>query len=93
MEPQLAALVGLARELVARRVDVGMCDARPALMVGTALPGTRRYLFVRCAGKSFTWQDAEHGHPLGDPAGAAEKIAAYVRRSQPGGQDGQSGHR
>jgi hypothetical protein len=78
-DPELSALQGLARELAAHRLQVGMRDALPALVVDTAFPGVRLYVFVSCSGESFTWQRADNRHPVTDRAGAAEKIAAYVR--------------
>jgi hypothetical protein len=56
-----------------------MRDALPALVVGTAFPGVRLYIFVSLSGERFTWQRTDEWHPIADPAGAAEKIAAFVR--------------
>lgn len=77
--PELSALTGLARELAVRKVQVGLRDALPALVVNTAFPGVQVYVFVNCTGDAFTWQRTDDRHPIGDPSGAAEKIAAFVR--------------
>lgn len=79
MDPELSALTDLARELAVRKVQVGIRDAFPALVVGTAFPGVQLYVFVSYSGDSFTWQRTDDRHPIADPTGAAEKITAFVR--------------
>lgn len=79
VDPEVARLVELGRELSVRRVNVALSDAFPALLVNTSFPGVRLHVYVSCSGGSFTWQRAENRHPVDDPSGAAERIAAYVR--------------
>lgn len=76
-DPELLALIGLVRELAVRKVQVGMRDALPALAVNTAVPGVQFYVFANCSKECFTWLAT--GHPLNDPAGAAEEIALDAR--------------
>lgn len=79
VDPEVRVLTRLAHELAARSISVGLSDAFPALTVGTAFPGVRLHVYVSCSGGSFTWQRADNRHPVTDPVGAAEKIAAFVR--------------
>lgn len=85
MEPEtyadlgLLPLIRLARELAARKVQVGVRDALPALAIDTIMPGVQFYVFVDNSGKNFVWLGRDNQHPADDPAGAAEQIAADAR--------------
>lgn len=79
MDPELLALVKLARELATHKVQVGMRDALPALVIGTAVPGVCFYVFVSCSGEEFTWLNADNRHPVSDLVGAAAQIAVDAR--------------
>jgi hypothetical protein len=85
-DAELLALQRLGRELAARKMQVGMRDTHPALVVDTRFPGVQLYVFVSCSGDSFTWQ-ADRRHSVDDPLGAAEQIVAYVKswNAAPGG--------
>lgn len=87
MDREQEALVRLAKALGTRKLQVGMRDAYPALVIDTRFPGVQLHVFVSCSGENFTWQRADNRHPVDDPTGAADKIAAYVRRweTAPGG--------
>lgn len=79
VDPELTPLLALLRELTARKIQVGLSDAIPALRVYTAFPGVQLHVYVTCSGESFTWQEAQNRHPVTDPGGAAALIAEYVR--------------
>lgn len=88
VDPEVALLVELGRELSVRRVEVALSDAFPVLLVRTAFPGVQLRVYVSCSGSTFTWQRSDNRHPTADPSGAAEKIAAYVRLWDAGPGDG-----
>jgi hypothetical protein len=71
---QLRQLGELARELAKRGVQVGMSDARPAVLVRADPLDAPLYITV--TGDAFAWLDA--CHLANDPAGAADRIAKVV---------------
>lgn len=82
---KLELLTGLCRELSKLGLNVGLSDARPAVVVRTSdAPGL--WITVDDSGEFFEWAEAGHRHPATDPAGAAALIFEYVKaqRSGPG---------
>jgi hypothetical protein len=87
MNRNLDALVALCRELSKHGVKVGMSDARPALSVRGDLVQRKTWVEIDASGGSFVWRrDDQASHAADDPAGAAKKIAEYlkVRDAGPG---------
>jgi hypothetical protein len=78
-DEELRLLGELCRELVALGLNVGFRDALPGLTVTTDIPGVPLYVFVSESGTNFDWYNAEIRHPVHDAAGAARRIAAFLR--------------
>ena len=67
---------------------MGLSDARPALSVRRDLTGRKVWVEIDASGGSFVWRrDDLARHPVGDPAGAAARLAEHVRN-----RDGERGH-
>ncbi|GAA4628683.1 hypothetical protein GCM10023196_046070 [Actinoallomurus vinaceus] len=76
----LGILVELCRELIKLGVNVGLSDARPALSVRGDLISKKVWIEIDQSGESFVWRRNDQArHSVGDPAGAAAKIAEYVK--------------
>ncbi|MCW2859615.1 MAG: hypothetical protein JWP48_1323 [Actinoallomurus sp.] len=78
-DEELRLLGELCRELVKLGLGVGFRDALPGLTVTTDVPGVPLYVFVSESGTDFDWHNAEMRHPVGDAAGAARRIAVFLR--------------
>ena len=87
-EDELRLLGELCRELVGLGLSVGFRDALPGLSVTTGIPGVPLYVFVSESGTDFDWNNAAMRHPVRDTAGAARRIAAFVREQDPGERRG-----
>ncbi|MEV5705524.1 hypothetical protein [Actinoallomurus sp. NPDC052274] len=71
-------LAELCRELVKSGVRVEMSDARPALSVRLSLTAPR--LSIEMIDGAFVWRrEDKDRHAADDAAGAAHRIAAYLR--------------
>jgi hypothetical protein len=76
----LDILVEVCRELIKIGVNVGLSDARPALFVRGGLASKKVWIEIDRSGESFVWRwDDQAHHSTGDPAGAAAKIAEYIK--------------
>ncbi len=86
----LGALAQLCRELARLGVvNVGMSDARPALSVRRGLTEPKTWIEVDASGASFVWRrDDQERHAVDDPAGAAARLAAYLKVRDPGSGEG-----
>jgi hypothetical protein len=81
----LDKLVELCRELIKLGINVGLSDARPALSVRGDLVRKKVWIEVDDSGESFVWRRDDHAyHSVGDPAGAAAKIAEYLKARHAG---------
>jgi hypothetical protein len=78
-DEELRLLGELCRELAGLGLGVGFRDALPGLTVTTDIPGVPLYVFVSESGTDFDWHNAELRHPVTDVAGAARRIAAFLR--------------
>jgi hypothetical protein len=79
-ERELGVLMELCRELVRLGVPVGMSDARPAVSVPGGLADRRIWIEVDASRNSFVWRGDDHErHTVEDPAGAAARLAEYVK--------------
>lgn len=77
---KLNALVALCRELAACGVRVALSDARPALSVRHELTDPKIWVEIDISGESFVWHRDDHEHhQINDPAGAATRIAEYLK--------------
>lgn len=71
-------LAELCRELIKREVRIEMSDARPALSVRSSLTTPR--LSVQMIDGAFAWRrDDTDRHTADDVAGAAHRIATYLK--------------
>lgn len=88
-DEELWRLAELSQELVGLGLAVGLRKSLPGLSVSTAIPGVPLYVFVSETGTHFDWSNAAMRHPVDDVAGAARRIAAFLRdqerRTGPGG--------
>jgi hypothetical protein len=72
------AIVALCRELATRGLNVGMSDARPAVLVRVKrMPLV--HVTIDESGEFFEWDTPLNRHPISDPAGAAAQLAENVR--------------
>ncbi|GAA4613977.1 hypothetical protein GCM10023195_60810 [Actinoallomurus liliacearum] len=77
----LTALVNLCRELAKLGVNVGLSDARPAISVRGGLASRKVWIQIDPSGESFVWQRDDRAlHAADDPAGAAARIAEYIKK-------------
>ena len=74
-------LIRLRDHLIGLGINAELRDNNTALMVhppgGRGLPV---WVFVGYGGAYYSWQSAEKRHPVSDVEGAAQVLAAYVRR-------------
>lgn len=78
---EVRLLTTLCRQLAVLGLDVGMSDAAPALCVRLRRTDPRLWVTVDVGDGCYAWRsEAPRRHPALDPAGAAELIAADVRR-------------
>lgn len=76
-ERKIRALTGLCQALAGSGLYVGLSDARPALSVRACLTGGR--IWIGIEDDAFVWRRVDEvRHPVGDPAGAAAEIVAYL---------------
>jgi hypothetical protein len=82
-DPELALLTEFCRALAKLGLNVGLVDARPAVVIHCPEP---LWITVDPSGKFFEWHQAQRQHPVTDSAGAAALISEYVKaqRSGPG---------
>jgi hypothetical protein len=83
-DEELRLLGELHRELVGLGLRVGFREALPGLTITTDIPGVPLYVFVAESGHDFDWNNAEMRHPVADVAGAARRIAAFLREHSVG---------
>jgi hypothetical protein len=78
---KLLLLVELCRELAKLGIGVGLSDARPALSVRNGPTDRKVWISVDDSGESYVWRRDDHEHhAVDDPAGAAARIATYLRK-------------
>jgi hypothetical protein len=82
-DPELILISELCRELAKLRLNVGLSDARPAVVIRTGVKPPL-WITVDASGEFFEWYEAETRHPVSDPAGAAALIREHVK-TQPSG--------
>lgn len=81
---KIARLAELCRELANRGIRVEMSDARPAVSVRLSLTTSR--VSVEVVDGAFVWRcDGYDRHTAEDVAGAADRIADYLRTRDGGG--------
>jgi hypothetical protein len=79
-ERNLHALIALCRELTTHGIRVALSDARPALSVRHELTDPKLWIEIDSSGESFLWRRDDHEcHRIDDPAGAAARIAEYLK--------------
>jgi hypothetical protein len=90
---KLDLITGLCRELSKLGLNVGLSDARPAVVVRTS-DAPELWITVDDSAEFFEWAEPESRHRVTDTPGAAEIISEYAaalisesvkaRRSGPG---------
>jgi hypothetical protein len=79
-ERRLRALIALCPELAAHGIGVSLSDARPALSARHELTDPKLWIEIDASGDAFTWRrDGRDHHRIDDPAGAAARIAEYLK--------------
>jgi hypothetical protein len=81
-EEEVRLLERLGAELARRGVRTDLRRTLPGLAVSTGIPGVPLYIFVSESGAHFDWRNAEMRHPIGDVAGAAREIRAFLTRQE-----------
>lgn len=82
---QIELLTSLLRHLAGLGLNAGMSDAGPAIFVRGGLAGRSAYVTVDSAERMFTWRgEGDESHAVDDPAGAAGRVASYLRERDPG---------
>lgn len=81
-DEELRLLGDLCRELAGHGLGVAFRDALPGLSVTTGIPGVPLYVFVSESGTHFDWDNAAMRHPVHDAAGAARRIAEFLREGR-----------
>jgi hypothetical protein len=77
-DAELGALTVLCRELAKLGLDLGLSDARPAVVIRTkGMPPL--WITVGASGEFFEWCESERQHAVADPAGAASQLFDYVK--------------
>ena len=77
-DAELGALTVLCRELAKLGLNLGLSDARPAVVIRTkGMPPL--WVTVDASGEFFEWCEREKRHAVADPAGAASVLAEYVK--------------
>lgn len=79
----------LCRELVRLGVNVGISDSRPAVSIRGGLADRKIWIEVDGSHRSFVWRRDDHErHTVHDPAGAAVRLAEYLkaRDAEPDGR-------
>lgn len=79
--PDLVVLTELCRALAELGLNVGLLDARPALVIRSPEP---LWITVEPSGEFFEWREADQRHPVTDPAGAAALVSEQVKAQQSG---------
>lgn len=79
----LGALTRLCRSLAPLGLAVGMSDARPAVVIRER-DQPPLWITVDASGEFFEWLEAEHRHPVSDPARAAALIRDHVKAQRLG---------
>ncbi|MCO5997533.1 hypothetical protein [Actinoallomurus rhizosphaericola] len=76
-EQKIRALIDLCQALAGSGLHVGLSDARPAMSVRASLTGDR--IWIGIEDDAFVWRRSEKvRYAVGDPAGAAAEITAYL---------------
>ena len=80
---ELELIAELCRPLAKIGLNVGMSDARPAVVVRTRNEPSL-WITVDPSGEFFEWNEAQQRHPVADPSGAAALVSEQlkVRRSK-----------
>jgi hypothetical protein len=77
-DAELGALTVLCRELAKLGLNLGLSDARPAVVIRMkGIPPL--WITVDTSGEFFEWCEAEKRHAIADPPGAASQLAEYVK--------------
>ncbi|MCO5972894.1 hypothetical protein [Actinoallomurus soli] len=88
-EQALETLVELCRHLVRLGLKPGLSDARPAVSLRDDLTQQKIWVEIDASRGSFVWRrDDYEDHTVNDPAGAAARLAEYLKRRNtgPGGR-------
>ncbi|WP_433180641.1 hypothetical protein [Actinoallomurus sp. CA-150999] len=84
-EQELETLVELCRHLVRLGVNAGLSDARPAVSLRSDLSHRKIWVEVDTSRGSFVWRRDDHErHAVDDPAGAAARLAEYLKQRNAG---------
>jgi hypothetical protein len=75
MTPELMRIVALCREAAKLGLNVGISDARPAVVIRTAAKPPL-WITVSDSGEFFEWH--QDRHPVTDPAGAAALVRKHL---------------
>ena len=81
-DPELILISELCRELAKFGLNVGLSDARPAVVIRTGVEPPL-WITVDVSGELFEWQETEHRHPVTDISGTAALITEYVKAQRP----------
>jgi hypothetical protein len=85
-DEEYQAVALLCRELAKLGLNIGLSDARPAVVIW--VKGTSSvYVTLDVAGEFFEWGKPEARHPVGDPVGAAAQLAQDVKARLSAGCD------
>jgi hypothetical protein len=80
---ELELLVELCRLLGKHGCGVEVRDAIPGLTVTSSpVSSANAEAYVVINGTRFTWWRVDSNHPVSDVEGAAQRIAAFLRREQ-----------
>ncbi|GAB2813780.1 hypothetical protein GCM10027176_17830 [Actinoallomurus bryophytorum] len=75
LTPELMRIVTLCREAAKLGLNVGISDARPAVVIRTATEPPL-WITVDDAGEFYEWD--QDRHPVTDPAGAAALVRSHL---------------
>ncbi|MFL6055438.1 MAG: hypothetical protein ACJ72W_21430 [Actinoallomurus sp.] len=81
----METLIQLCRELIRLGVKPALSDARPAISLCGDLNDRKVWVEIDKSCGSFVWRrDDYERHAINDPAGAAARLAAYLKQRDAG---------
>ena len=85
-DEEYQAVALLCRELAKLGLNIGLSDARPAVVIRVKGKSSL-YVTLDVSGEFFEWGKPEDRHPVEDPAGAAAQLADDVKARLGAGRD------